>query len=85
MQVFLPNGNKISLLSDTQGIVKFDLEAGEYKAQVYKAGFVLDGKPDSSITIRVNTDGFLVRNILLTPTGQATDTGSDTLANPFGD
>lgn len=85
MQVFLPNGNKISLLSDTQGIVKFDLEAGEYKAQVYKAGFVLDGKPDNSITIRVNSDGFLVRNILLTPTGQPTGTGSDTLANPFGD
>ncbi|MBL8014692.1 MAG: carboxypeptidase regulatory-like domain-containing protein [Candidatus Doudnabacteria bacterium] len=85
LQIFLPNGNMLSLLSDKEGIVKLDVEPGEYQMRVTKAGFLLDGKPDATLTVSVNRDGYLRKNVYMKPTGEQLADSSSALANPFGD
>jgi len=73
-----------SLLSDENGIVKFQTETGIYKILVAKDGYELHNSKDGFIEVKINNDGYLTKDIVLEQTGEVSNTSS-VLMNPFED
>ena len=83
VKVFLPDAKVITLLSDEDGIVKFDHEPGKYNIKAYKPGF--EGESTSNIPVEFNNEGYLVKNIYLKPVGSTASINSNLkFENPFG-
>jgi hypothetical protein len=84
-QLFLPNKKMLSILSDENGIIKFDVDPGSYDAKVFKPGYVIrDG--NQTIEVDINNEGYLRDNIYLVPLTESVSLPLDsgTLQNPFG-
>jgi hypothetical protein len=84
-QLFLPNNKMLSILSDENGIIKFDVDPGSYDAKVFKPGYVIrDG--NQTIEVDINNEGYLRDNIYLVPLTESVSLPIDsgTLQNPFG-
>lgn len=85
VHVFINTSKIISVLSDAQGVVKLNVEAGDYKIKLFKTGFILEDNVASTLNVLVNNEGFLKEDIYLIalkdPNSQAQDLN---LLNPFG-
>jgi predicted nucleic-acid-binding protein len=84
-QLFLPNKKMLSVLSDENGIIKFDVDPGSYDAKVFKPGYVIRDNKET-IEVDINNEGYLRDNIYLIPLTETVLMPSDggTLQNPFG-
>lgn len=84
IKVFMEGGNMVSVLSDKDGILKFDVEPGEYKMQVSKPGFSVRSNGEDILSLNVNKDGYLQTNIYLIPSSRLHVNQNALLASPFG-
>ncbi len=78
----LPKGS-LTILSDKNGIVKFDTDAGAYDVKVIRPGFVLKDNSQGTLSVKVNKDGYLENNIYLMPVTNTTVSDKN-LQSPFG-
>lgn len=85
VQVFLPGDRTLSLLSDSNGIIKLDVEEGDYKIKVFKPGFIIKDHDDHFITVNVVKDGYMKNNIYLQALNQNSTRDTSLLQSPFGE
>jgi hypothetical protein len=85
VQLFLDGNQIASSISNTHGIVQFDVEPGVYEIKLSKQGYGLEGSIEESeaFTAAINNQGFLAHNIFMTPL-QKNMAATTNLLNPFG-
>lgn len=83
VQIFLPENKAYSVLSDQNGMIKFDVDPGQYQAKITKVGFIHQNKDSQNTTISLNNDGYLKQDIYLTPLTSNAD-HDKSLPTPFG-
>lgn len=88
VQVFNDNKQILAIVSDQEGVVKFDLKPGDYIVKVYKENYtVSENSAETSLTVHITNQGYLSRDIHLYP---VSENGLNTLlgnslANPFAE
>lgn len=82
MRLTLADGRAISLFTDSYGMVKFDVEPGEYKLHVIKNGYRIKNNLANALKVKITSDGYLDNDIYMAPiAGEAEE--SSALPNPF--
>lgn len=84
VKVYLKNSKVITLLSDEDGIIKFDEEPGKYKIKAEKPGF--KAEETNNLEVEFNKEGYLTKHIYLKPVDASYSNLKPELRfqNPFG-
>lgn len=81
LKIFDQTQQLVSTQTDTNGIAKINLPAGDYRLQLVKAGYKQEG--GEFINIKINKKGFIADNIFMHRSGEAAPAEASDLLNPF--
>jgi hypothetical protein len=84
VRIFKDGRQLNSVLSNTEGFVKFEVNPGEYEVIVDKPGFELQNADNKFLKVKVTNDGYLNRNITLRKvSSDINSVNTALLSNPF--
>jgi hypothetical protein len=82
MRLSLADGKAVSLFTDRNGMVKFDVEPGEYELHVIKSGYRVKNNLANALKVTITSDGYLENDIYMAPIAGEVEESS-ALPNPF--